>query len=93
MFENVDGRTDDGRMDAGVTGILLAHPRAFGSGELKSKPQDFQAASAATDRSSQKLNENLQYLKVDVHITRMLELDDFSWSLLIDKFGSAVVQW
>ena len=29
MFENVDGRTDDGRMDgrtdAGVTGILLAY--------------------------------------------------------------------
>ena len=45
MFENVDGRTDgrtdgqtDGRRttDAGVTGILLAHLRAFGSGELKS---------------------------------------------------------
>ena len=31
MFENVDGRTD-----AGVTGILIAHLRAFGSGELKS---------------------------------------------------------
>ena len=29
MFEIVDGRTD-----AGVTGILLAHPWAFGSGEL-----------------------------------------------------------
>ena len=29
MFENVDGRTD-----AGVTGILIAHLRAFGSGEL-----------------------------------------------------------
>ena len=38
MFENVDGRmTDDGRTDDGVTGILLAHPWAFGSGELKSK--------------------------------------------------------
>ena len=40
MFENVDGRrtTDDRRRttDAGVTGILLAHPGAFGSGELKS---------------------------------------------------------
>ena len=24
----------DGRTDAGVTGILLAHPWAFGSGEL-----------------------------------------------------------
>ena len=31
MFENVDGRTTDD----GVTGILLAHPWAFGSGELK----------------------------------------------------------
>ena len=45
MFENVDGRTDgrttdgrttDGRTtDAGVTGILIAHLGAFGSGELK----------------------------------------------------------
>ena len=37
MFENVDGRrTDDGRTtDDGVTGILIAHLRAFGSGELK----------------------------------------------------------
>ena len=36
MFENVDGRRTDGRTtDAGVTGILLAHLRAFGSGELK----------------------------------------------------------
>ena len=34
MFENVDGRTD-GRTDAGVTGILIAHLGAFGSGELK----------------------------------------------------------
>ena len=30
MFENADGRTD-----AGVTGILIAHIGAFGSGELK----------------------------------------------------------
>ena len=31
-----DGRTTDGRTtDAGVTGILIAHLRAFGSGELK----------------------------------------------------------
>ena len=30
MFENVDGRTDDG-----VSGILIAHLGAFGSGELK----------------------------------------------------------
>ena len=35
MFENVDGRTTDGRTtDAGVTGILIAHLGAFGSGEL-----------------------------------------------------------
>ena len=32
MFENVDGRTDDG-----VTGILIAHLGAFGSGELKNE--------------------------------------------------------
>ena len=31
MFENVDGQTTD----AGVTGILLAHPWAFDSVELK----------------------------------------------------------
>ena len=31
MFENVDGRTTDN----GVTGILMAHLGAFGSGELK----------------------------------------------------------
>ena len=31
MFENVDGRTTD----AGAIGILIAHLRAFGSGELK----------------------------------------------------------
>ena len=30
MFENVDVRTTD----AGVTGILIAHLGAFGSGEL-----------------------------------------------------------
>ena len=36
MFENVDGRTDDGwTTDAGGTGILIAHLGAFGSGELK----------------------------------------------------------
>ena len=34
MFENVDGLADDRRMDAGVTGMLLTHTRAFGSGEL-----------------------------------------------------------
>ena len=34
MFEKVDGRTDGRTTDAGVTGILIAHLRAFGSGEL-----------------------------------------------------------
>ena len=37
MFENVDGRTDGRTTDAGVTGILIAHLGAFGSGELKMK--------------------------------------------------------
>ena len=39
MFENVDGRqtTDGRRTDAGVTGILIAHLGAFGSGELINK--------------------------------------------------------
>ena len=36
MFENVDGLT----MDAGVTGKLIAHLGAFGSGELKSSEND-----------------------------------------------------
>ena len=44
MFENVDGRTDgrrtDGRTDAGVTGILIAHLGAFGSGELKNASEN-----------------------------------------------------
>ena len=41
MFENVDGpRTDDGwTTNAGVIGILIAHLRAFGSGELKMHAQ------------------------------------------------------
>ena len=34
MFEKVDGRTDGRTTDAGVTGILIAHLGAFGSGEL-----------------------------------------------------------
>ena len=43
MFENVDGRRTDGRTtDAGVTGILIAHLRAFGSGELKRKNISFE---------------------------------------------------
>ena len=38
MFENVDGR----RMtDAGVTGILLAHQWAFGSGQLIKQQKKF----------------------------------------------------
>ena len=40
MFENVDGRTDGQRTDAGVTGILIAHLGAFGSGELKIRLND-----------------------------------------------------
>ena len=44
MFENVDGRTD-----AGVTGILIAHLGAFGSGELK-KQQNLKLSSAANCR-------------------------------------------
>ena len=41
MFENVDGRQTDGRTtDAGVTGILIAHLGAFGSGELKNDHQN-----------------------------------------------------
>ena len=39
MFEIVDGRTNR-QTDAGVTCILLAHPWAFGSGELKRYAQD-----------------------------------------------------
>ena len=41
MFENVDGRTEEGWLtDAGVIGILIAHLGAFGSGELKTgKPE------------------------------------------------------
>ena len=34
MFENVDGQMDNGRTDIATTGTLLAHPWAFGSGEL-----------------------------------------------------------
>ena len=39
MFENVDGRTDDG-----VTGILIAHLGAFGSGELIKVNKQFRNA-------------------------------------------------
>ena len=37
MLENVDGRTSDTR----VTGILIAHLGAFGSGELKMERTGF----------------------------------------------------
>ena len=37
MFENVDGRTNES--DARVTGILIAHLGAFGSGELINTPR------------------------------------------------------
>ena len=37
MFENVDGQTTD----TGVIGILIAHLRAFGSGELKREKIEF----------------------------------------------------
>ena len=36
-----DGRTDRRRTDAGVTGILIAHLGAFGSGELKMKTKKY----------------------------------------------------
>ena len=43
--ERTDGRRTDGRTNDGVTGILIAHLGAFGSGELKMKQlewsQDF----------------------------------------------------
>ena len=57
MFENVDGRTDDGRTDgrqtdgrttdAGVTGILIAHLGAFGSGELTIKAKQSALSSSS----------------------------------------------
>ena len=52
MFENVDGRTtDNGRTtDAWVTGILIAHLGAFGSGELNTPGRVAQSvACLATD--------------------------------------------
>ena len=57
MFENVDGRTDDGRRttDAGVTGILIAHLGAFGSGELKREDPDQTASLFAFLTSKKKL--------------------------------------
>ena len=52
MFENVDGRTT-------VSGILIAHLRAFGSGELKSMQK-----SAMTDFVSGQAEDILIYLKI-----------------------------
>ena len=54
-----DGRTDDGRTtDAEVTGILIAHLGAFGSGELTSK-SEMQALIKPNNmtRTRSKLNE------------------------------------
>ena len=46
-----DGRTTDGRTtDAGVTGILIAHLGAFGSGELKTKEQQDRATAGNIKR-------------------------------------------
>ena len=36
-----DGRTDGRTTEAGVTGILIAHLGAFGSGELKKAEMSF----------------------------------------------------
>ena len=55
MFENVDGWTTD---DV-VTGILIAHLGAFGSGELKSMQK-----SAMTDFVSGQAEDILIYLGV-----------------------------
>ena len=54
MFENVAGRTDDRRRttDAGVTGILIAHLGAFGSGELKTSDFGAQKNSLITITNS-----------------------------------------
>ena len=50
MFENVDGRTDGRTTDAGVTGILIAHLGAFGSGELKKHEKNSQGAELKFER-------------------------------------------
>ena len=49
MFENVDGRTDGRMTDVGVTGILIAHLRAFGSGELKKQQKNEKLPSVKRD--------------------------------------------
>ena len=45
MFENADGRTD-----AGVTGILIAHLGAFSSGELKKRTQHSISSESQTSK-------------------------------------------
>ena len=52
MFENVDGRTDGRTTDAGVTGILIAHLGAFGSGELKIQTSENAKKNAQTKHVS-----------------------------------------
>ena len=62
MFENVDGRTTD----AGVTGILIAHLGAFGSGERKTKnPHNQWKAHQTTDQQQQKNHR----LKTDISLS------------------------
>ena len=49
MFENVDGRTLDGRRtDAGFTGILISHLGDFGLGKLKRLEMDSIIANTAS---------------------------------------------
>ena len=69
MFENVDGRTTDGRRttDDGVIGILIAHLRAFGSGELKSSDKlffFFFSPQLTLQRSNGQFQRNLSFFKV-----------------------------
>ena len=72
MFENVDGRTDgrtdDGRTDDGVTGILIAHLGAFGSGELKTEAEPrsrgqywYPQASISLNKKKPQQQQNLGY--------------------------------
>ena len=63
MFENVDGRTDGRTTDAGVTGILIAHLGAFGSGELKSSDNDFFSPQLILQKSNGQFQRNLSFFK------------------------------
>ena len=49
MFEIVDGRQAEAR----VTGILLAHPLVFGSGELKISRRQNSAKQQSCSKSQQ----------------------------------------